>query len=68
MVVSDVATFTLTIELGNDAMQTGTDVGAALRALAWRMDSVGDTSPEGRSGLVRDDNGNKVGAWAVSES
>lgn len=59
--------FTLTIELGNDAMQTGADVGHALRAVADRLDyftdrEAGDVTPF----AIRDLNGNTVGAWQVT--
>lgn len=58
--------FTLTIELGNDAMQAGPDVAAALRAVADRIESdLLAASDEGR-GTIRDANGNTVGRWAIS--
>lgn len=59
--------FTLTITLGNDAMQTPDDVAAALAHVAHRVrasDAWGDPTHAGH--LVLDDNGNRVGEWAVS--
>jgi hypothetical protein len=49
--------FTLNIELGNEAMQTGEDVARALRAVAKKLDGGAD------SGRVQDENGNTVGEW-----
>jgi hypothetical protein len=51
--------FTLTIDLGNDAMQREEDIARALRRIADRIDG-GATD-----GAVMDDNGNKVGSWVV---
>jgi hypothetical protein len=51
--------FTLTIDLGGDAMQTGSDVARALHKLAVRLDNtVSD------AGSIMDDNGNTAGAWS----
>lgn len=59
-------TFLLRIALGNDAMQSGEDVAGALRALADVVGGHGfgplDTCAYG---VVRDLNGNTVGAWEV---
>ena len=52
--------FTLTIELGNDAMQTPEDVAGALREVA---DDVERTSMPQDGHRVRDYNGNTVGRW-----
>ena len=63
--------FTLTINLGNDAMKTGEDLAAALHAVADKLAALGgDPIEEDRddfdgSGRIRDDNGNGVGAWMV---
>lgn len=54
--------FILTIELGNDAMQTYQDVHDALRKVA---DFV--SADPGDTGNVRDANGNTVGKWSVTE-
>lgn len=51
-------TFTLRIELGNDAMQFGPDVAAALRKAADRIEN----GLEAR-GYVHDANGNVVGQF-----
>lgn len=52
--------FTLTIQLGNDAMRSGPDVAAALRAVADRIEH----ELEAR-GPIRDANGNTVGEYQV---
>ena len=68
--------FKLTIELGNDAMQTGEDIAAALHHTADRVESAIEyteeedgsfTTLEHSGGPIMDENGNKVGAWHVSE-
>lgn len=57
-------TFTLTIEMGNDAMQTYADIAQATRRIfsdfANRHDEVEDDA-----GRIYDANGNKVGTWSV---
>ena len=60
--------FTLTITLGNDAMNTPGDVGNALDDLAGVI-GFGDDGPipPGLKGLIRDDNGNTVGHWEFTE-
>lgn len=59
-------TFTLTITLGNDAMQSDHDIARALRAVANTL-SESDDSPSNLAGpeLIRDVNGNRVGEWGV---
>lgn len=52
--------FTLSIDLGNEAMQTGEDVATALKAVASKLAHGED------SGRVRDENGNTVGEWDLS--
>ena len=53
-------TFTLTIKLGNDAMQDEHDVASALvDVLATGAISDGRTK-----GKIHDDNGNTVGEWS----
>jgi hypothetical protein len=68
-------TFTLTIDLGNDAMQAPEDVAAALRRVAREVDCwaewpIDDGEPatiaDNMNTTVRDANGNTVGEWAVS--
>lgn len=54
--------FKLSIELGNDAMQTSQDIANALNGVAARLKDVG-TSP--MHGVIRDINGNRVGEWEV---
>ena len=58
-------TFTLTIELGNDAMQNASDVARALRKLAGKIDLREFDKIDG--GKIMDVNGNSVGEWEVSE-
>jgi hypothetical protein len=64
--------FVLTLELGNDAMQTQGDIARALRAVVWGMSverlGTGRTPEIGDSGPIRDVNGNRVGSWHVEES
>ena len=56
--------FVLTIQLGNDAMQTGEDVARALRETATLIDYGGVFSiPDG--GRIYDENGNTIGSWEV---
>lgn len=52
-------TFALNIELGNDAMQDGSDVADALIDVADRLRAGGT------SGSVIDDYGNTVGSWTL---
>lgn len=54
-------TFTLTITLGNDAMQTGEDVARALHSAAYHIEQ----HDSGRA--IYDDNGNRVGSFGYSE-
>lgn len=49
--------FVLKIELGNEAMQDGTDVAGALRKIAEKL----ETGREG--GTILDENGNPVGQY-----
>lgn len=58
--------FVLTIELGNDAMQTSHDIGRALQNVAKRLLAypVCDPQPD-NADRIRDDNGNRVGGWHV---
>lgn len=60
----------LRIDLGNDAMQTGTDVAAALRKIAARIDDEidGEDMPVTLSQTILDLNGNRVGQWNVREA
>lgn len=61
--------FTLTINLGNDAMQSTVHVVDALRRVATTMMLVvGPESTLGPDrGIIQDDNGNTVGEWKVSK-
>ena len=53
------SSFTLSIELGNEAMQTGEDAARALREVATGLDQGYD------KGRIVDDNGNAVGKWSL---
>lgn len=58
--------FTLEIELGNAAMETGEHIGRAL-SLIGRAFAEGQDGPEIRdAGKIKDFNGNLVGKWQVS--
>ena len=60
--------FTLTIDLGNDAMQTYADLRAALKYVsAYTREYRGrDEALEPYdNALVRDVNGNTVGGWTI---
>ena len=62
--------FSLTIKLGNEAMQTGHDVAEALRRIAIQIDVDCDVDFAGWNcdadqGKVFDANGNSVGTWGV---
>jgi len=54
--------FTLTIQLGNDAMQTWGDIANALRDTARRIEIDHDVE-SGDSAPIHDLNGNRVGKW-----
>lgn len=59
-------TFTLTITLGNEGMQTGGDIQDALHALDHNYPSLGKLTPGNvAGGTIRDVNGNTVGSWAI---
>jgi len=53
--------FTLTISLGNEAMQTADDVAWAL---GWLITELRAVTLDGETtGTIRDLNGNQVGEW-----
>lgn len=60
-------TFTLTIELGNDAMQTPQDVAPLLLCIGHQLSAGGAhwNEPMDSGGSLRDANGNTVGQWRV---
>ena len=61
--------FTLTIELGNDAMQTPADVADMLATIAERLTDVHAWEgmlPDKTEGRERDANGNTVAHWRVT--
>lgn len=53
--------FTLTLKLGNAAMQTPSDIAEALRTVASRLDTAGVYANE----IIMDQNGARVGSWAI---
>ena len=64
--------FTLSITLGNDAMQTGEDLAAALHSVANKLTALGDDPIDDLEdfdafGRVMDANGNGVGRWLIQE-
>jgi hypothetical protein len=59
-------TFTLTIELGNDAMQTYADIAHATQRIFSDFSRRSENA-EDDAGRIYDANGNKVGAWSIDE-
>lgn len=60
--------FTVEIELGNDAMQSTADVGAAITYALGKAAGVGNLFEPlvlGDGGSIADFNGNTVGRWEV---
>lgn len=57
--------FKLVIQLGNDAMSTAQDIAGALRTLADKLGTDDYNGVLAFDGVVVDDNGNKVGSWAI---
>jgi hypothetical protein len=55
-------TFTLEIELGDDAMRKPSHIAEALRELANKFDEM-ESSTSRESGKILDDNGNSCGEW-----
>lgn len=61
--------FTLTIELGNDAMQDYGDLALAVQKLARKLNDMAEGAIQaGDDGKVFDLNGNNVGTWEVSST
>jgi hypothetical protein len=52
-------TFTVKIEMGNDAMQSRADLATAMDEISKKLRSGHDY------GNVMDENGNKVGEWST---
>lgn len=59
--------FTLTIMLGNEAMQTGVEIADALRKVADHVQNVGYGTSD-IEGKIRDENGNTVGSYQTIET
>jgi len=62
-----VAGFTLTIEMGNEAMRTYADIAQATRRIFADFANRGDELLQDDSGRIYDLNGNKVGTWSSDE-
>jgi hypothetical protein len=63
--------FMVSINLGNDAMQDGFDIAAALRKIADQIQSYNtedlDASASDSANMrIRDFNGNTVGFWKIA--
>lgn len=58
--------FKLEIALGNEAMQTGSDVAEALRFIAGRVEA--NDPIRSASGMIQDNNGNRVGTYWYEEA
>lgn len=59
--------FTLEIELGNDAMQSGENVAECINRVADKLWPINGTLIGGECGFARDLNGNTVGSWEVAK-
>jgi len=57
-------TFTVAIELGNDAMQEPNEVADALYRVARKLENDGNWAYVDE-GTIRDINGNTVGSWKL---
>ena len=60
-------TFTLTIEMGNEAMQTYADIAQATRRIFADFARREGEDVEEDAGRVYDLKGNKVGTWSIEE-
>lgn len=58
--------FLLRIELGNEAMEGGDDIGVVLRIVADRL--IGVPLSQRAMGYIHDRNGNAVGEWHATET
>lgn len=57
--------FTLSIEMGNAAMESATDLVDALQHVVGQLES--DPLESGHAQSIRDHNGNRVGQWKIRE-
>ena len=57
--------FTLSIKLGNESMQTGSDIAESLRTIADKIQDNGNMIDFSGSKRIVDLNGNVVGIWSV---
>lgn len=58
--------FNMSIELGNDAMQTYDDLAAALEKTAKKLRVYAHPEP-GETGRIMDTNGLSVGRWRINK-
>jgi hypothetical protein len=66
MRIETMATFKLTIEMGNEAMRTYADIANATKRIFADF-SHNDSLLEDNGGRIYDANGNKVGTWECDE-
>jgi len=57
--------FTLTIDIGNDAMQTNEQIAQAIGQAADRLEEYGGEPQLGLHDTLSDDSGNRVGSWVI---
>jgi hypothetical protein len=60
------AEFTLTIELGNEAMRTYADIAGSVKRI-FEDFARRDELAQDDAGRIYDVNGNKVGSWSLDE-
>ncbi len=66
----EVMKFTVEINLGNDAMRSGSDIAGVLTTVAWKLEEIYGANPIGRPIvpiLITDANGAVVGKASVTE-
>lgn len=64
--MSDATKLYIEVDLGNDAMQTASDVALSVtRSLHGQASSLFDPLNQHEVGTIRDGNGNTVGKWEV---
>lgn len=61
------AQFTMTIDMGNAAMQTPADIARATVRIFSDFARQMEVCTDGNSGRIYDGNGNKVGTWNLDE-
>ena len=61
-------TFTLTVDMDNDAFDDSNELARILRRVSWQIEDEGSRLGSPVVCPVRDFNGNTVGEWKVEES